>query len=289
MPKPMPSDFHFYIERKNMGQGYDMPFMQAASNYYELGYIISGNRMSITPTYSCILHPGDVGVLAPFTYHKGMALTDEPYDRYLIKFTLDFVRSYIDTVGKNTFDLFYSKRVHKIDRDTQGYTCAHLQKMLELYQSDYRHKEFHLQCMLYDLLMTISEKELPDAESTVYYTPLTPPIIDAMQYMEQNYDKNPSLEETARISGYSPSYFSRLFQSQLGKSYSDYLIDIRIGYVQYLLLNTKKSITEIAMETGYSHSSNLSEQFKKHTGLTPLQYRKASKNGIKDSVTSNFL
>lgn len=274
MPDPMPSNFNFYIEHKNWGTGYEMPFMQAASNYYEIGYGLSGDRISITPTYSCIMRPGDICVLAPYTYHKSIALTDMPYDRFLIKFTLDFAQTFIDTVGRNTFDTFYSKRVHKIDGRTQNHIITHLEKMQELFLSDTEYKEFHLKCMLYDLFMTVMEKELPDEESTIHHTPLTPPIIDALQYMEQNYDKNPSLEDAAKISGYSPSYFSRLFQTQLGKSFSDYLINIRLGYVQYLLLNTQKSITEIALETGYSHTSNLSEQFKKYTGLTPLQYRK---------------
>lgn len=80
----------------------------------------------------------------------------------------------------------------------------------------------------------------------------------------------------AILSGYSASHFSRLFHAQLGKSYSEYLTRIRIRHVQDLLLNTKKSVTEIALETGYLHTGNLSEQFKQQTGMTPLQYRKTS-------------
>ncbi|MDE7205627.1 MAG: helix-turn-helix domain-containing protein, partial [Lachnospiraceae bacterium] len=66
----------------------------------------------------------------------------------------------------------------------------------------------------------------------------------------------------------------KLFHAQLGKSYSDYFAVIKLKHVQHLLLSTDKSITEIAFDTGYRHVSNLSEQFKKMTGMSPLQYRK---------------
>ena len=95
--------------------------------------------------------------------------------------------------------------------------------------------------------------------------------------MEQNYSKNPSLEETAAVAGYSPAYFSKLFHAQLGKSYSDYFAVIKLKHVQHLLLSTDKTITEIALDTGYRHVSNLSEHFRKLTGMSPLQYRRLQK------------
>ncbi|MDE5823406.1 MAG: helix-turn-helix domain-containing protein [Lachnospiraceae bacterium] len=49
-----------------------------------------------------------------------------------------------------------------------------------------------------------------------------------------------------------------------------FLSIIAISYI------TKKSVTEIALETGYLHTGNLSEQFKQQTGMTPLQYRKSN-------------
>lgn len=99
--------------------------------------------------------------------------------------------------------------------------------------------------------------------------------------MENHYADNLSLDKVAQAAGFSPAYFSRLFQSQLGKSYSDYLTNIRLRHVEALLINTNKSVTEIALETGYSHISNLTEQFKKKIGMTPSAFRKAHLSATK--------
>ncbi|MDE6055726.1 MAG: AraC family transcriptional regulator, partial [Lachnospiraceae bacterium] len=146
------------------------------------------------------------------------------------------------------------------------------------------YRVFRLQCMLCDLLLAVLNDRLPNdaaddphqnTSQVIHKTPLTPPIIDAIYYIEQHYQENPSLETVALLSGYSASHFSRLFHAQLERSYSEYLTKIRIRHAQDLLLNTKKSVTEIALETGYLHTGNLSEQFKQQTGMTPLQYRKS--------------
>ena len=99
-------------------------------------------------------------------------------------------------------------------------------------------------------------------------------IMDAITYMENCYSKDPSLQETAKIAGFSTAYFSRLFQSELGMSYTEYLTHVKIRHVQILLTQTNKSIMEIAQETGFCHGNYLSEQFKKAVGMTPGKYRR---------------
>ena len=80
------------------------------------------------------------------------------------------------------------------------------------------------------------------------------------------------------MSHFSNSHFSRLFSSQLGMSFTEYLSNVRIGHVKRLLLQTSKSIMEIALDTGYCHGDYLSNQFKIKTGITPLEFRNKSKN-----------
>lgn len=233
--------------------------------------------MTITPTYSYTTHAGDVGTMPPFIYHKTVPLSDAPYDRYLIKFTLQFVNPLIDALGRTVLDEIYSQLIHRFRPELGSRLQLYFQEMLQVFQSNSRHKKFRLQCMLCDLLFAILDHQLPPNENhTMYKTPLTTPIIDAVSYMEQHYRESPSLEATALLSGYSASHFSRLFHAQLGTSYSEYLAKIRLRHVQDLLLNTKKSITEIALDTGYLHVGNLSGQFKQYIGMTPLQYRKTN-------------
>ena len=276
MSMPMPADTHFYIEKKYLDYSYTMPTMEASSDYYELGYVLSGDRLIITPTCSYTLHSGYVGVMPPFIYHRSVPTSKLPYERYLIKFTPSFVSPLTDALGRNVLDEISSQLFNCFSPKTSSRILLYFEELLEIYQSDFRYGSFRLQCILCDLLLAVLMHRLPsDTNQISHKTPLMPTIIDAIYYMEQHYQDNPSLETVALLSGYSASHFSRLFHTQLGKTYSEYLTGIRIRHVQALLLNTKKSVTEIALETGYLHTGNLSGQFKQQTGMTPLQYRKA--------------
>lgn len=285
MPFPMPADASFSIVKRSLDCDYVMPTLEAASDYYELGYLISGDRLSITPDCSHPLHAGTIGTMPPYIYHRTIPLSNAPYITYLVKFKPDFVKPLTDALGQNTLDEIYSQLFNRFSPSMNSRILLYFQEMHELYESDSSYRQFRIQCILCDLLLVVLNNRLPnDVEDDphqntgqmIHKSPLTPPIIDAIYYMEQHYQENPSLETVALLSGYSASHFSRLFHTQLGKTYSEYLTRIRIRHAQDLLLNTKKSVTEIALETGYLHTGNLSEQFKQQTGMTPLQYRKSN-------------
>lgn len=284
MPLPLPANTSFYITKRELDSNYAMPTLEASSDYYEIGYILSGDRLTITPDCSYALNAGSVGTMPPFLYHRTIPLSNAPYHTYLIKFTLDFVRPLTDAFGNNILDEIYSQLLNHFTETMRSRILLYFEEIYEIFQSDSPYGSFRIQCMLCDLLLAILDNRLPvkstsdtglAAEQIFHKTPLTPPIIDAIYYMEQHYQENPSLETVALFSGYSASHFSRLFHAQLGKSYSEYLTKIRIRHAQDLLLNTKKSVTEIALETGYLHTGNFSEQFKQQTGMTPLKYRKS--------------
>ncbi len=277
MPLPLLPQQEFYIAHRVLPADYAMPALEAATDHYGMGYIISGDRFTITPKHSYYHCKGELGMMPPYLYHKTMPLAPEagiPYEGILVKFSPKFVEPFIACVGQSVFDKIFSYRVSKFLPEDSEKILAHLMKMLEIYEGDFSQKNALLQYMLYELLLTALRLRLDNDGAIAHNATLTPPILDAIFYMEQNYSKNPSLEETAAVAGYSPAYFSKLFHAQLGKSYSDYFAVIKLKHVQHLLLSTDKSITEIALDTGYRHVSNLSEQFKKLTGMSPLQYRR---------------
>ena len=140
--------------------------------------------------------------------------------------------------------------------------------------------------MLFRLLATVWEEKLCDENVVRNRRTLSLPVMDAITYMENWYSKDPSLQETAKVAGFSTAYFSRLFQSELGMSYTEYLTHIKIRHVQILLTQTDKSIMEIAQETGFCHGNYLSEQFKKAVGMTPGNYRRNARGNCKQEKKS---
>ncbi|MBQ8821754.1 MAG: helix-turn-helix transcriptional regulator [Lachnospiraceae bacterium] len=273
MPTPLPQGQHIVVTHICINEPYHMDSLQMATDHYNIGFTIRGHRRTVTPLYSYSYQAGDVALLPPFILHRTLARYNEPYERIMIKFSPEFVKPFIQVVGQPVFTRLYETFVYHFSPKSQDKLRRMFFDIYEEYQKDSPYKEFILQGMLFRLFTTVLDEHLPE-EFSMNPKPLSPPLINAIVYMEDHYREQPSMEEVARYVGFSAGYFSRLFHSQLGMTYSTYLNNIQIRQVQILLSTTNKSIMDIAHETGYCHGEYLSAQFKKRTGLTPSQYRK---------------
>ena len=97
-------------------------------------------------------------------------------------------------------------------------------------------------------------------------------------YLEQNY-KNPtlSLEDVANKLGYSLSYISAIFKKN-NTSFTKYLTDLRMNKALLILKKDDAKLINVASEVGYDDPYYFSHCFKKHFGVSPLDYRKKWKN-----------
>lgn len=96
----------------------------------------------------------------------------------------------------------------------------------------------------------------------------------AIIYMNQHLEDQLTLEEVAGVVGLSPTYFSRLFSNDMKMTYIEYLTKIRIEESKKFLVDSKESISDIALRLGFSDQSYFSKVFKKVEGMTPGKYRK---------------
>jgi xylan 1,4-beta-xylosidase len=94
----------------------------------------------------------------------------------------------------------------------------------------------------------------------------------ATGYIHQHYSENITLDCLSSMVYLNSSYLSHLFQKQLGLTFTSYLVNVRLSHA-IKMLQEKKSVTDIALETGFPSTSALIGAFKKKFGLTPGQYR----------------
>ncbi|HOS30557.1 MAG TPA: helix-turn-helix transcriptional regulator, partial [Treponemataceae bacterium] len=71
----------------------------------------------------------------------------------------------------------------------------------------------------------------------------------------------------------SPNHFSTVFSQECGMTFIEYLTEIRMTMAKKLLKTTQKRSTDIAYEIGFSDPHYFSYIFKKHTGMSPREYR----------------
>ena len=98
-----------------------------------------------------------------------------------------------------------------------------------------------------------------------------------VKYISNNYMNKVSLQEIAEKEFLSLPYLSQKIKETLGYGFNDYLNQIRVEESIKLLLDTDRSISDIAEEVGFSHLRYYSKHFKNHYKITPLQYRKKYK------------
>ncbi len=92
-------------------------------------------------------------------------------------------------------------------------------------------------------------------------------------YIDERYNEDITAREMAKYCNMSYSYFSRMFKRVMKKSFKEYLNYVRISKAEKLLISTNNTITEIALETGFTTSSYFISQFKAHKNISPKQYR----------------
>ena len=87
-----------------------------------------------------------------------------------------------------------------------------------------------------------------------------------------NFKKKILLEEIAAVADLVPNSFCRYFKNRTGKTFSQFLTELRIGYARKLLIENQLDIKQICFESGFNNFSCFHKQFKSITGRTPKDY-----------------
>ncbi|NIU85722.1 MAG: helix-turn-helix domain-containing protein [Candidatus Thorarchaeota archaeon] len=101
-------------------------------------------------------------------------------------------------------------------------------------------------------------------------------IIKAINYMEEHFSEDISLEKLASEACMSKFHFSRIFTSTVGASPMKCLIRIRVERAMELLKHDRSSISMVSSSVGFNDLSSFIKNFKKIAGTTPSSYRKTS-------------
>lgn len=101
-------------------------------------------------------------------------------------------------------------------------------------------------------------------------------IKTALDFLHTHYQEKLYIRDLALQVNMNEQYFCRFFKKVLGKSPVTYLNEYRIKQACVLLQTTDIPIMEIGMDCGFFNLGNFMKEFKKHTGTTPLKYRKKS-------------
>ena len=99
-------------------------------------------------------------------------------------------------------------------------------------------------------------------------------------FVHNNFDKRITLDEVASLTNMSSVTFNRFIKKRIGKTFVNYLNEIRVGYAARWLTEKDLTVSEIAFESGFNNIANFNKIFKSIQKSTPSEF-KAKFNGVK--------
>lgn len=242
-------------------------------NFHEIYFLISGERNFFINETIYQIGKGDVVIIPAGELHRTTYYAGNAHERIAITFDdclLDPIyerlgRDYV-TEAMNRFFVHIPEGRRQYAEDLMKkiiYEKENIDEISESMAITYFHEIFLfiLRCQKY----YTNENEI-DVSNEI--------IQKAARYIYSNYDKPLSLMDIADMFGMSSSYFSKKFKAITGFGFKEYLTSIRIREASNLLLNTDKSITDIAISCGFNDSNYFGDAFRRIKGLSPNKYRK---------------
>lgn len=126
-----------------------------------------------------------------------------------------------------------------------------------------------LHLMLLDILAAAERAQLAGAGQRRY----GPRVADAVDYMHRRLADTLSLDELADAVGLRPSYFREEFRRETGFSPVEFLTRLRVREARRLLVEGELPVTDVAFRLGFNSSQYFATVFRKHTGMTPSDFR----------------
>lgn len=128
---------------------------------------------------------------------------------------------------------------------------------------------------LFDVLATSGKTKLL---SSAGFSPQLDPVAGekintAYQHVFRNFRGQIDHEEMARNAGMSASAFSRYFKRFTGRTVSGFVNEVRIGHAHRMLLETDRTISEVAFASGFESLSNFNRRFRDISGISPREFR----------------
>ena len=238
-------------------------------NHYLFHYIISGKGTleaagSDKETRYYELHAGQGFLISPGQVTHYYADAEEPWEYTWIEF--DGLRA------KETLELSGLDLNHPVFNARSRDMAAHLQELM-LYIVDHG-EETTMNLTGYAFLFldqlhksSTNARQENNRRVRDFY------LREALNYIEQHYAEDVSVEDIASFCGLSRSYFGRIFNDVMGKTPQEFLRNYRITKACQLLKSTRMMVKDVGTAVGYPNQLHFSRAFKEVIGSSPREWR----------------
>lgn len=248
-------------------------FGPAVRNHYLFHYIISGRgtldaNISTEKFHTYHLEAGQGFLICPGQINTYTADQDDPWKYVWLEFDGLQAAEFLRAAGLGvTRPVYQPDNMALADevRDTMLHIAGHP-------NASTLHRIGHLCLFLDNLIQSSSTRQEPRKRQLRDFY-----VQEAITFMEQNYQRNLTVEAIAEVCKLDRSYFSKLFKERKGCPPQEFLIRMRLGKAAELMKTTSISISDIAASVGYPNQLHFSRSFKQRYGVSPRKWRSQNK------------
>lgn len=295
MSKPIPySDSHpdvrwlpvmdwnvkfFGAHQQRVSKNWSMP--EESHVGFEINLLLDGRQETMMGKNRYVLKAGDIILIPPGFKHVNRCVSDEGMAYFCAHFNVDDAGFRQEMIRNNRI-LFPSGTDENAKlRNVLDNWIALTRRHGPYTPAD----RFRIQAQLFELFGILAQLAGTQREEQEALTPTALHYAKAMaEAIKANFDphrpnregvprKAMRIEDIASSLGISPGYGLQVFRKVYGISPRRYLSELKLHEARLLIQQPDLSLEEIASRLGYSHVSHFSRQFKRWTGMSPLQYR----------------
>lgn len=265
---------------------------------FQINYVVRGQLTHIVNRAKYPLTGGDIFVIPPYVPHQMLCRDQSPYEIVELEFMpievfgssngpeqrlggsrLIYDFSYIEP-------FFVSECNVRPRLNLTGKAQIEVEALLEDMLKEFREQEDGYQLVMKaDLskLLAIAGRafhaEIKDQPEMQLVNHHREAMSHTIQYINEHSSEPLNIENISKMALLSQSYFSYLFKILTGKTFIEYLNDLRIKHAVNLLQTTDHRILDICYECGFNSINHFNRTFKNLVGMSPRQYRSISWHG----------
>ncbi len=248
-----------------------------AHSNLELAYILSGAGRYLVDGITYEVKQGDLLVCNPGVMHQ--SIVTNPADSTL-EFVVGITDIHLLNMPENTIELPGGGHILSLSSEIKKEISRCCYEIIEENASTQPGRYYLIQAQMMKMLIliyrAISGTAVQESMGMAFESYSKSYVVKKIvQHLRENYAQHISLDQIAHNMYLSPVYISKIFKEKTGDSPINYLIKLRLAKAKELLVEGKDSIKTIAASVGYDDVYHFSKLFKKHYGISPLNFRKS--------------
>ena len=197
----------------------------------------------------------------------------------LIQFAVENYTNNSNITGSKSLYRFISNSekpayVFRLDSDENRLMSSYIDKICEEISNKNTGYEHFITAGIHSMIGLLYRRRILQNTESFFNNKYIDKIMPALKFIDTHYNEQITLEALSATSNMNPSYFCRVFKKATNSTFTEYLNFVRVIKSERLLTSNSGSVSDIALDVGFSSVSYFNRIFKRFKSLSPSEYRK---------------